>query len=175
MKNEYKIEDNVVTIFVESKKYGHKEILVDLDGFFRINQGIKGTIGVNYYPSIKDFYAQYYDGNKVQRLHRFLMDFPDGLVADHINHNTLDNRYCNLRSVDNRTNATNLKRKTSSKYTGVYWNRRDKKWMAQIQIEGKKHYLGYFESEEAAYEAYQKKSRGDYTCLLTVIRNQMSC
>jgi hypothetical protein len=157
MKNEYKIEGNVVTIFVESPKYGHKEILVDLEGFFKINREIKGTIGVGYYLDVKDFYAVYYDGNKVQRLHRFLMDFPDILMVDHINHNTLDNRFCNLRTADRYLNGENHKRKTSSKYPGVCWNKRAKKWEAYIKIEGKKHHLGYFEVEEDAHEAYQKR------------------
>jgi hypothetical protein len=157
MKNEYKISGNVVTIFVESKKYGSKEVLVDLDGVFKINEGIKGTIGVNYYPHVRDFYAQYWDGNKVQLLHRFLMDFPDILMVDHINHNTLDNRFCNLRTADRYLNGENHKRKTSSKYTGVCWDKRDQKWVAQIQIEGKKHNLGYFEVEEDAHKAHLKK------------------
>jgi hypothetical protein len=157
MKNEYKIEGNVVTIFVESKKHGHKEILVDLDGFFKINEGIKGTICVNYAPDVKDFYAVYYDGNKMQKLHRFLMDFPDILMVDHINHNTLDNRFCNLRTADRYLNGGNRDQVTSSKYTGVYWHKQTKKWMAYINIEGKMHHLGLFKSEEDAHETYQKR------------------
>jgi hypothetical protein len=164
MKNEYKISGKVVTIFVESKKYGHKEILVDLEGFFKINQGISGKIYVNYYPGIKNFYARYYDGHDSQLLHRFLMDFPDVLMADHVNHNTLDNRFCNLRLADNRFNQWNQKRETSSKYPGVYWHKASQKWKVQIQIEGKKHYLGLFESEEEAYEAYQKKLKEVCAC-----------
>jgi hypothetical protein len=164
MKNEYKIEDNVVTIFVESKKYGHKEILVDLEGFFRINQGIKGTIHVNYHPDVKDFYAKYWDGNKEQRLHRFLMDFPDGWLIDHINHNTLDNRFCNLRTADYYLNNGNLDQETSSKYTGVSWYEPTKKWRARIQIDGKNHHLGYFEVEEDAHKAYQKRLKEVCAC-----------
>jgi hypothetical protein len=154
MKNEYRIEGDTVRIFVESKKHGHKEILVDMDGFFKINEGIKGTIGVYYHPGLRDFYARYWDGNKTQKLHRFLLDFPDGFMIDHINHNTLDNRYCNLRLADNRFNQWNQKRETSSKYPGVSWYKRDQKWRAYIRIDGRLHNLGLFESEEEAYEAY---------------------
>jgi hypothetical protein len=157
MKNEYRIDGDIVRIFVESKKYGHKEILVDLDGFFKINQGIKGTISVYYAPDVKDFYAQYYDGHKPQRLHRFLMDFPDGFMIDHINHNTLDNRFCNLRTADRYLNGENHKRKTSSKYAGVTWYEPTKKWMAYIRIDGRLHYLGLFKSEEDAHKAHLKR------------------
>jgi hypothetical protein len=154
MKNKYLVEGDTVRIFVESPKYGHKEILVDLDGFFKINREIKGTICVKYAPSVKDFYALYRDGNKTPRLHRFLMEFPDGFMIDHINHNTLDNRSCNLRLADNRFNQWNQKRQTSSKYPGVSRHKAAKKWEAYIRIDGKQHHLGYFKSEESAYEAY---------------------
>ena len=32
-----------------------------------------------------------------QRMHRFIMNVPDGLEIDHISHDILDNRKCNLR------------------------------------------------------------------------------
>lgn len=40
-------------------------------------------------------------------LHRLVMKDPKGLVIDHINHNTLDNRKCNLRAVSQSVNRTN--------------------------------------------------------------------
>jgi hypothetical protein len=44
---------------------------------------------------------------EVVYLHRYLMDEPEGLVVDHINHETLDNRRTNLRSVTERENQYN--------------------------------------------------------------------
>jgi hypothetical protein len=44
----------------------------------------------------------------------------------------------------------------TSQYTGVSWKKRENKWKSQIQINGKQRHLGYFTSEEAAAEAYQK-------------------
>jgi hypothetical protein len=154
MKNKYVIDGDVVRILVESKKYGHKEVLISLSDLARVDEEIPGKIWVYYHPKLGDFYARYWDGNKLQFLHRFLMDFPDGFMIDHINHSTLDNRSCNLRLADNRFNQWNQKRQTSSKYPGVSRHKRAKKWEAYISIEGKKHNLGYFESEESAYEAY---------------------
>jgi hypothetical protein len=43
----------------------------------------------------------------------------------------------------------------SSKYKGVSWKKKISKWVSQIKIDGKDKHLGYFVSEEEAYEAYQ--------------------
>lgn len=40
-------------------------------------------------------------------LHRWLMDFPDGLVVDHINWDRLDNRIDNLQAVTQAENTRN--------------------------------------------------------------------
>ena len=43
----------------------------------------------------------------------------------------------------------------TSQYKGVSWNKNKNKWVSYIKINGKKKHLGYFTSEEEAYEAYQ--------------------
>ena len=47
---------------------------------------------------------------KVILLHRLLTDCPPGLVVDHLNHDTLDNRSCNLRVC---THSENLRNRAS--------------------------------------------------------------
>lgn len=52
---------------------------------------------------------------------------------------------------------------TTSKYKGVYFNSRAKKWEASIVIDGKQKFLGNFETEERAAQKYRnefKKLRG---------------
>ena len=44
----------------------------------------------------------------------------------------------------------------TSKYKGVCWNKNKNKWKSQITINSKQKHLGYFTSEEAAAESYQK-------------------
>lgn len=78
----------------------------------------------------------------------------DKRQADHINHNTLDNRESNLRIVTCQQNQFNRK---NSK--GYYWNKRDKKYMAQIKVDGKIMNLGYFDKSEEAHTAYLKAKR----------------
>jgi len=75
------------------------------------------------------------------------------IIIDHINNNPLDNRLENLQIITQRVNAS--KDKTGvSKYTGVCWHKKNKRWMAQIQINNKKKYLGCFKCELKAHYTY---------------------
>ena len=51
-------------------------------------------------------------------------------------------------------NPENYKPKFSSSYKGVNFHNRDKKWVAQIQVNLKKKHLGYFTNEIEAAQAY---------------------
>lgn len=73
------------------------------------------------------------------RLHRLILNPPEGLVVDHINHNKLDNRRANLRVVTNQMNQFNLvegKNNKSGK-VGVHFNKQSQKWCSQITLNGK--------------------------------------
>ena len=67
-------------------------------------------------------------------------------VIDHINRDKLDNQVSNLRIVSNQENQFNTNAK------GYY--KKGNKYEAKIQINGKKIYLGYFETTEEAHNAY---------------------
>ena len=88
----------------------------------------------------------------------FLGHEPNGhkIVVDHRNNLKTDNRLENLQIITARQNSSK-DRKGSSKYTGVYWNKGANKWKAQIVINGKDKYLGYFTNEIEAHEAYQTR------------------
>lgn len=97
-------------------------------------------------------------------LHRYVyaMNFgaiPEKMEIDHINGIPLDNRLENLRLATHSENMMN-QRKTrgSSKYKGVHWNKQYKKWTTGIKINKKVQYLGSFDNEEDAAEAYNKKA-----------------
>lgn len=73
-------------------------------------------------------------------------------MIDHINHNRLDNRLFNLRSVDNTTNLRNssLFSTSTSGINGVTWDRFASKWKVQIRTNGKNIHLGRFGSLDDA-------------------------
>lgn len=89
-------------------------------------------------------------------LHREIICPPPGNEVDHINGNKLDNRRENLRIVTHSQNMKNTYRRhpSSSKHKGVSWFKESKKWMANINSDGKRYYLGLFEQEEEAARAY---------------------
>jgi len=92
-------------------------------------------------------------------LHRVIMRLMpwDKMEVDHINGDRLDNRRCNLRVV---TRAQNCQNKPSlggsSKYRGVHWCKRTKRWMARAKLNQKTYYLGSYEDEEDAADAASK-------------------
>ena len=63
---------------------------------------------------------------------------------DHINHIRDDNRLFNLRDATNLENGKNQSKKitNTSGVTGVYWAKRNKKWIASVSINNKTKYLG---------------------------------
>jgi hypothetical protein len=68
---------------------------------------------------------------------------------DHINGVKDDNRIANLRRVTHQGNCFN---RTTAK--GYYWNKKAKKWHTQIKLNSKQIYLGLFDEEEDARQAY---------------------
>ena len=99
-------------------------------------------------------------GRKEFRLHRLIMHTPDGMQTDHINGDILDNRKENLRVCTQNQNLYNQKKRAnkSSKYKGVYLHKLANKWMAYIDKDRKRTYLGLFVEEWEAASAYNAKA-----------------
>ena len=92
-------------------------------------------------------------------IHRIVMTTfmgPSELTIDHINMNKTDNRLENLEYVSLRENIVRSfeSKKSSSKYIGV--SKSGKKWAARISVKSSDIYLGRFETEIEAVEAYKK-------------------
>ncbi len=90
-------------------------------------------------------------------MHRLITGAVENQVVDHINHDGLDNRRCNLRVGDQTMNLhnSNLPPSTSA-FRGVSWYARERCWHAQIQVKRKNIHLGYFASEIEAAKAYDE-------------------
>lgn len=93
-------------------------------------------------------------------LHRFILDFPSSEV-DHINGDGLDCRRSNMRLATRSQNCANRDRPRNckSQYRGVTRLERNKKWMAQIKVNGKHKYLGSFTDEVEAAKVYDVAAR----------------
>jgi len=102
------------------------------------------------------------DGGKTKMIpiHRLIMKAQKGDIVDHINGNVLDNRKENLRFCTHAQNCANrkLNANSSSGLKGVSFHKEKRLWRAQIRMNGKKKYLGYFQTKELAHEAYCRAS-----------------
>jgi hypothetical protein len=94
------------------------------------------------------------------RMHRLLLDAPPDALVDHISGNTLDNRRSNLRLATRSQNQANRKLSCLSKVglKGVRHvtagNARSRPYMAYIQVNGQRMFLGYFSTAEEAHQRY---------------------
>lgn len=106
------------------------------------------------------------------KMHREILDAPAGIEVDHINHDRLDNRRCNLRLATRKQNMANspLNKKNTSGYKGVTYSpttvgnagrsryRVSSPWMARIGYEGKRIFIGIYKTKEQAAKAYNDKA-----------------
>lgn len=79
----------------------------------------------------------------------------NGCDVDHIDGNKLNNQRSNLRIVTRQENMWNISSRrnglTTSKYIGVYRNKKGKAWESIVRINGKATRLGSFQSEDQAH------------------------
>lgn len=115
-------------------------------------------------------YAHRSDHGKLIKMHHEIIDVPAGMCCDHINHNELDNRRCNLRVCTPAQNAQNRlpRNDCTSRYKGVCWDKVKRRWVAQICYQNHMIHIGYYDYEEDAAIAYDDmaiKLFGEFACL----------
>lgn len=102
-----------------------------------------------------------YKKQKVLKMHRFIMNLnKEKLVVDHRDMNGLNNTKENLRVCTRSQNAMNKKSQQGSfsKYKGVSYHKRNKKFQAEITINSKKKYIGNYHKDVDAAIAYDNKA-----------------
>jgi hypothetical protein len=98
---------------------------------------------------------------KTVLMHRFILNTRRGLLIKHGDENKLNNRRSNLLKITHSQRATfqnaqkaKGNRPSSSQFKGVYWNSRCGSWNAAVRTDGKRIYLGAYQSEIEAAKAY---------------------
>jgi hypothetical protein len=169
--NEYTIdpETGAVILTVTSRKHGIFRVLVDVEDWPRVSKHTwhamlphSRVAGQVYFRTS----GPLVDGNREPIiLHRFIMNAPEDLIVDHIHHKYLDLRKSELRIVTTRQNLQNQRKHfthATSRYMGVSWHKKSRKWESGIALDGKETYLGTFpptpEGEIEAARAYDRKA-----------------
>lgn len=95
---------------------------------------------------------------RILGLHKAIVQPRDGMIADHINGNTLDNRDDNLREVTPSQSAKNqgVFRGSKTGIRGVTIFKPNNTFIVRITHQGKTHYRGEFKTLELAAEARKK-------------------
>jgi len=95
-------------------------------------------------------------------MHRLIMNCPENLTVDHINHNPLDNRKSELRICTYSQNNYNRKcgsKNSASKYKGVRKSSLENKWQSEVVFEGKTYLVGGFYTQEYSALMYDEKAK----------------
>ncbi len=106
-----------------------------------------------------DYVVRHEKGKRIY-LHRAIMQPSEGMVVDHKNRNKLDNTRENLLVCTQMENSQNRSKRngSSSRFLGVNYHKRSRKWTARITFEGERLFLGYFVDEVEAARAYDRKA-----------------
>lgn len=100
---------------------------------------------------------------KVVYMHRYILDFPDGVI-DHINGNNKDNRRSNLRITNRNGNAKNNVSHNKYGVNGIRLTKHGK-FNARITVNYRTIHLGNYDTLEEAAEARisaEKKYFGEF-------------
>jgi hypothetical protein len=157
MKNDYEIRGNITAIFLRKKDGTVFETLIDTNDLTKVKE-FPYTWFVCWNKTTKSFYAR---GNSPRVngksssvfIHRWILNVSKGLVADHINHDTLNNTRANLRVLTQSENLQNYKGAYNDSKTGirgVSWHKEHKKYRAILNIDKKQIHLGYYQTIEEA-------------------------
>jgi hypothetical protein len=130
-------------------------LLIDENDYFLIQNKKVGVLRTRL-----NNYAYCMIDGKLSLVHRLIMGLEKGdkKMVDHIDGNGLNNKRNNLRIATHSENGANKSSipNTSSKYKGVYWEKRKNKWQSQITFNNRTKSLGRYNSEKDAALAYNK-------------------
>ena len=128
VQNEIVLKGNYAELIIQTKKNGLIKTLIDIEDIEKVKK--YNWIAIRH-PHVNNFYiySNVYRGSI--KLHRYLTNCPRGLVIDHINHDTLDNRKSNLRIctvAENNKNSGFYKNNTSG-HKNIRWHKKNNTWV----------------------------------------------
>ena len=155
MKNQFKIEENVVKVAVKQRDGDEYTVLIDIDDLSKI-----GNRAICVHGKGKKAYAVISIAGKSLQLHRYLLQVTDPkILVDHIHGNKMDNRKEELRetsSLQNLQNRHTARNNSASGVLGVTWDSDKDMWLARVNIAGVSRYLGRYHFLEDASDAITK-------------------
>lgn len=161
MKNNYRIYGDLTVISIKYKDQFVYTMIDTVD--LRRVASIRGTWFARNAGNGK-FYIFASVKGKTVHLHRFITGAPKGLVVDHIDGDSLNNRRrTNLRLAthgENMQNRQGANRNSTTKIRGVCWHKKSSKWQVRINANGVQTWVGAYDNlvdaEQAAIEARRK-------------------
>ena len=153
-----------VVVFLRTKKDGPQKAMLidecDLERTLALGYSIFACGQKKTRKPCAAFHETVDGKQKTIWFHRWLMDAPAGVLVDHLNGNTLDNRRTNLRLATNVQNNLNIHGATGrsrSGIRGVSPYGKSGKYRARIGIGNRTVCLGTFRNIEDARRAFNEK------------------
>lgn len=168
IKNEYKIVENIVIIYIKNRKMELFEVLIDLDDFEKVEKmGYK--LHAKWKKESRNYYIEaciylgIFDNKpkyKTIQLHKFLTNTSEEYIVDHINCNTFDNRKENLRIVKKDENCSNRRGANINNSIGlrnITYVKKENVFRVQIMKKGIRYQKDFKILEEAIEYAENKR------------------
>ena len=143
--NDYEIQEDYVIMYTTKGE----PFFVDLEDFWKVRT-------VLWHKDVQGYIVS----SNGEKIHRLIMDCPNGLEVDHVHgvQTRNDNRKYNLRVGTHGENQMNspVYSSNTSGVTGVYKGKRGHGWYAVINRDGKSIYLGQCDTFEEAVQRRKK-------------------
>ena len=150
------------SLFSYNEDSGELSLKKDRGLHGRIKKGTKvGSLHECGAKSSKKYYLRTLVVDKYIYVHRIIWVIMTGSQPSHIDHidgNGLNNKWTNIRSVDQSVNGKNQKIHSSntSGTGGITYRKDSNKWRARIMVDGKQIDLGTFKEKDEAISARLK-------------------
>ena len=113
-------------------------------------------------------YCRVYVNGSHHLEHRLVWLYVKGVMPkheiDHVDGNPQNNRISNLREANRSQNARNrgMQSNNTSGAKGVYWHKKNQKYVARLKLNGRAIMIGSFTTLEQAKSAFQDSARKAY-------------